>query len=482
MPRGKGSSYRSGNKINPVVDETNERNDLGTKSSSKTRSNHHGDKVNKEIKKTKVDKKRASSAKHEVEVTKRKKTNNTEVITAQSEEEGDEVTYEIEGQSTEFMDEEQDAEDYKTESDSEEEMEEKIDESETEFQSQNNNASRAESEFSEVIIKCQSEAEIQQAEEQEMQKFVEYMKKQGLVLVQASPGQNVAELSRIAKDKASGRKGNTMIAKGLNELDTNSEITVYHTAVRLENASKRDSSSSEDQPLDTSDEMEKNDIGLNNVHLSNKIDQFITDNRRGVASYMEDGEMLHSSKQQNPRYDDVTDRCSQSLQVNHAEEMIRNAERSRARIMEVPGKMANIIDQDYVLVGSHIDENLQKRIGDEEYIDFSKLMPKDKVSEEDNCMEMVNKGGMSFWVPVSDREMISINSFNRWEQAFRIFSNIYLAYHPSKAGELIQYSHIIHTASQSFAWENMYRYDREFHLHMSKFHLQHSWGIILQQA
>ena len=76
-------------------------------------------------------------------------------------------------------------------------------------------------------------------------------------------------------------------------------------------------------------------------------------------------------------------------------------------------------------------------------------------------------GGQRFWIPVTEHEVTNISNYSHREQTFRVFSNIYMAFHPSKAGELIQYNHIIHTASQTFAWENVYKYDREFQIHMS---------------
>ena len=97
-------------------------------------------------------------------------------------------------------------------------------------------------------------------------------------------------------------------------------------------------------------------------------------------------------------------------------------------------------------------------------------------------MEIVNRGGMSYWVPLADRDNVSINSFYKWEQAFRVYSNIYTYYHPERAGELIQYNHVIYTASQTYAWDNVYRYDREFRTHMNRHHLNRGWAVILQQA
>ena len=139
------------------------------------------------------------------------------------------------------------------------------------------------------------------------------------------------------------------------------------------------------------------------------------------------------------------------------------------------------LDEDYLLVGNYVEDSLRNKIGKCEYVDFAKLMPNDKIGmKEDHRMEMVNRGGFSYWIPVADCEVTSITSYIKWEQAFRVFSNIYTAFHPTRAGELIQYNHIIHTASQTFSRENVYRYDREFRIHMSKHRLNESWGVILQ--
>ena len=53
--------------------------------------------------------------------------------------------------------------------------------------------------------------------------------------------------------------------------------------------------------------------------------------------------------------------------------------------------------------------------------------------------------------------------------------------YPHRASELVQYCHLIHTASQSFTWKNVYMYDKDFRLNMAK-HTNRSWSIILQQA
>ena len=78
------------------------------------------------------------------------------------------------------------------------------------------------------------------------------------------------------------------------------------------------------------------------------------------------------------------------------------------------------MDQDYLLVSNHVDQVTQQKIIRGEYVDFGKLLPKDKVlMEEDGRMELIVRNGKTFWSLVS--ETVIINNFSKWEQAFRIF-------------------------------------------------------------
>ena len=53
--------------------------------------------------------------------------------------------------------------------------------------------------------------------------------------------------------------------------------------------------------------------------------------------------------------------------------------------------------------------------------------------------------------------------------------------YPHKSSELIQYNHVIHSISLTYVWDNVYGYDKEFRLHLSK-HPNRNWAVILQQA
>ena len=174
-----------------------------------------------------------------------------------------------------------------------------------------------------------------------------------------------------------------------------------------------------------------------------------------------------------------------------ARDMVKQAEQSKVKMLKVPGKTkfkdegllhSVLVDDQYKLLSTHIDEQTRRKICQGEYVDFSKLIPKDKVYvDDDKRMEIVNKNGMSYFVPVSEREGTTISGFYRWEQAFRVYSTIYTEANPGRAKELIQYNHIIFLASGIYAWENVYAYDRDFRLHISEYP-DRSWGIILQQA
>ena len=69
-----------------------------------------------------------------------------------------------------------------------------------------------------------------------------------------------------------------------------------------------------------------------------------------------------------------------------AEELIKQAEASKARIYEIPGKSGGIVspeeyarsmlvDTEYPVVGAHLDDNIKAKIERGEYVDFAKLLP-----------------------------------------------------------------------------------------------------------
>ena len=179
-----------------------------------------------------------------------------------------------------------------------------------------------------------------------------------------------------------------------------------------------------------------------------------------------------------------------------ADELIRQAEVSKAKIYDVPGTLNRnervteeqyahsvFVDADYLLVGAHLDETLRRKIEGCQFVDFARLVPRDRVEAlDDHRMVPVNENGQSYWVPFSERQSVNvINSYQKWELAFRVFSDVFTRKFPSKAIELIQYNHVIYTIAQTYPWDNVYSYDKAFREHMAK-HPLRSWSIILQAA
>ena len=181
--------------------------------------------------------------------------------------------------------------------------------------------------------------------------------------------------------------------------------------------------------------------------------------------------------------DDEASEEKQLTPEQQADQVVRDAENSKAKLLEVAGNVNNVtmpqsellahnrvsilstaqIDEDYQMVDSHVEDGLKTKIQNFEYVDFVKLLTKNHLLREDKQrLEIVTKDGMTFLSPVVDRENQQINSYHKWEQAFRVFSNILTTKYPNKATELFQYGHIIKSAASAYIWENVYSYDKEF--------------------
>ena len=212
--------------------------------------------------------------------------------------------------------------------------------------------------------------------------------------------------------------------------------------------------------LESSDEMEY--LEHNDSH-NVMSDEFIADMKRHYDdNYSEfkrqdyDQPMPHSSHQTTLPHDYVDDRI---------EKLIQDAEANQSKIYGTPGKSLSdnlkgfeldldknfvhsaMVDETYMLVASHLGEGLVRKIENGEFVDFSKLIPWDRIVAESEEMELklVMREGKTYYVPTRENSVIS--GFRKWEQAFRVYSNIYTRKHPTQASELIQYNHVIHTAS-----------------------------------
>ena len=281
-----------------------------------------------------------------------------------------------------------------------------------------------------------------------------------------------------------------------NQKENSSETTVYQDAV----CPKRGSSSTEELN-NTSDKSlmeispDKVNTILSQLRGNSLNEPVLSDGRtRERERDYDHGARQnrdYATERDQHRYDEPPERQAE----RRAEELIRQAETQKAKIYDVPGRCLTsskvdeqkflhslYVDANYAMVASHVDDITRRKIENCEYVDFGKLMPRDQVmSEEDNRMVPINENGEQYWKPFADTKITGISSYSKWEVAFRVFSDIFARKFAEKSPELIQYGHVIYTTSLSHSWEQVYGYDREFRIHMSRYPLR-SWGIILQSA
>ena len=301
-------------------------------------------------------------------------------------------------------------------------------------------------------------------------------------------------------------RGRVSFSNQVVQNDSTSDVTIYSNAVKNRFPNKRFSSSSEDAEFNISDEQEGLDrIDSNSRQFIAEIRKHYQGNQRGESSghsreivdRRPSGSGVRYSRRdcdESPHVERYRRDVSRDVSPEgRAEQMVREAEANKAKVYNTPGKdpelainddspfiHSAIADESYMLVATHLDEAIIKRIEQDEYVDFAKLLARDKMLDnEETEMRLVQRDGRTMYVPVKDECLI--NNVLKWDQAFRVYSNIYTRVFPNKATQLVQYSHIIHSAAQSYAWSNVYQYDKDFRDHMSR-NKGRSWGIILQQA
>ena len=96
-------------------------------------------------------------------------------------------------------------------------------------------------------------------------------------------------------------------------------------------------------------------------------------------------------------------------------------------------------------------------------------------------MQLVSKEGTVFSVPVNDSKKVVINSFRKWDRAFRVYAGIYTKANPGRANESLQYMNTIESAADTYCRDDVYEYDQLFRDLMEEFP-DRNWGAIYQQG
>ena len=190
-----------------------------------------------------------------------------------------------------------------------------------------------------------------------------------------------------------------------------SETTIYRPAVNNKNTEKVDldkdkrGSSSSEEFMNISDETAEG-VKIDNQLAGIMINGIIAEGRNNVETqerrrrgdYIDDGATAHTS-----RYGQESKYEQEPSPQEKAAEMIRRAEKAKARIMEVSGNQnlscdmlhSVLIDEKYSAVALHVDEVTRDRIWQNKYVDFSRLLPNDRNDdeEEEEILQMVNRKG-----------------------------------------------------------------------------------------
>ena len=137
-------------------------------------------------------------------------------------------------------------------------------------------------------------------------------------------------------------------------------------------------------------------------------------------------------------------------------------------------------DDQFFHLTCHVDNSLKEKIEQGEFVNLERLLPKKRsFSNEEGRLEWTTKDGMTFLTPVQDKET-KINSFKKWDQAFRVYAAIYCNANPSRSGEVWQYIHTIFSASVSYQWDNVSYYDTVFRQMMAE-RPRRSWSKTYMQ-
>ena len=166
-----------------------------------------------------------------------------------------------------------------------------------------------------------------------------------------------------------------------------------------------------------------------------------------------------------------------------AEDMILNSEKFKATATVLPeGKPYDYNDDgDFMMSTCHVESTIEEKAKLGKFVELEKLRNKSlkelmNKDQDQYRLNVMTKEGQSYLVAAagSDKDN-KINSWKKWEQAFKVYMILYTQSNPSRAPEILNYADIIANAAQTFVWENVAMYDFYFRRLMDK-HPNRSWA------
>ena len=247
------------------------------------------------------------------------------------------------------------------------------------------------------------------------------------------------------------QQGNTVLKGQVNNAST------IRNADRVLNGPSNES--------DSEEVIEKISNFVDNMRIESSRKSNKRDRRRSHSRYSDD--QSQSPPRRQDREDvarEVTDRIILESEKFKAQLVAPKGMPSRIDSnIELLRKLDN--DDDFFHTSCHIETTLKLKIEQGEFVDLDKLLPIDKGAggvsmAQDNRLGLVYEDGEAFLAPA--KKVNKINSFRKWDTAFRVYSTIYSEANPHRASELLQYVQVIHLAASNNPWDNVAFYDFTF--------------------
>ena len=251
------------------------------------------------------------------------------------------------------------------------------------------------------------------------------------------------------------QQGNTVLKGPVNNIGTS------ENANRVLNGPSNDT--------DSEEVIEKISNFVDSMRIESSRKSNKRDRRRSNSGYSDD--QSQSQSQSPPRRQD-----REEVAREVTDHIILESEKFKAQLVAPKGMPSRIDsniellrkldnDDDFFHTPCHIEPALKLKIEQGEFIDLDKLLPIDKGAggvsmAQDNRLGLVYEDGEAFLAPA--KKVNKINSFRKWDTAFRVYSTIYTEANPHRASELLQYVQVIHLAASNNPWENVAFYDFTF--------------------
>lgn len=123
-------------------------------------------------------------------------------------------------------------------------------------------------------------------------------------------------------------------------------------------------------------------------------------------------------------------------------------------------------------MAAHLSKKTEQAITNGEYVDLCSLLPCNTDRGLDPQQFTVSLNNQSVTIPLpqtsSQRAKTKIDSIEKWLTAFSIFMSVIVSKFPNRSLSLLNYMHIIRTASAKFRGMAWYAYDIEFRKRAAK--------------